>query len=99
MGKEVDEEEKEKFQDEAEEMNAAGSDDGNKNAGARPWTAYLVWFKKRRKEIKASEPEITFGDLTARTEKEWGTVPQEEKVKCQNIAKTLNKKLGLRKEN
>ena len=45
----------------------------------RPLTAYLVYIKQRKRELKTMEPPLSNTESISKISKEWKSMPEEEK--------------------
>jgi len=64
----------------------------DKNAPKRPETAYLLFSREVREEIKKKNPDATFGELAKKIAKKWRNTPDSEKKEYQATYEENKKK-------
>lgn len=60
-----------------------------KGAGApkQPLSGYVHFLNERRETVRTENPEITFSELSKKLAAEWSNLPEDEKLKYNEMAK------------
>lgn len=69
---------------------------GRADKGKPRWTAYLVWSTKRRRDLTAANPDLTFAEVAKKISEQWKQVGADEREDLQEKAEDMNFR-GVRK--